>query len=115
MFPCFSPQSVGQLSNMIRIRLNNCIVSKENLHGVDNLQKLVSVGGYTRFIFIFNSIAVIITVNSIIVFIKQPSSEIFLANFFGQYFSELLENFSIASAKESKLSKAVDIKTLRHN
>ena len=43
-------------SNMIRIRLNNCTIfwkQWEFLHGLNNLQKLVSVGAIRRFIFSF--------------------------------------------------------------
>ena len=43
-------------SNMIRIRLNNCTIfwkQREFLHGLDNLQKLVSVAAIRRFIFSF--------------------------------------------------------------
>ena len=47
---------VNYASNMIRIRLNNCTIfwkQREFLHGLDNLQKLVSVGAIRRFIFSF--------------------------------------------------------------
>ena len=39
---------------MIRIRLNNCIIcrkQREFLHGLDNLQNLLSIGAISRFIF----------------------------------------------------------------
>ena len=42
--------------NMVRTRLNNCTIfwkQREFLHGLDNLQKLVSVGAIRRFIFSF--------------------------------------------------------------
>ena len=45
---------INYVSNMIRIRLNNCTnfwKQKEFFHGFDNLQKLVSVGAIRRFIF----------------------------------------------------------------
>ena len=47
---------VNYSSNMIRIRLNNCTIfwkQREFLHGLDNLEKLVSVGAIRRFIFSF--------------------------------------------------------------
>ena len=56
------------------------------MHGLDNLQKLVSVGAIHRFIFSFDNIVVIILVNSIIVFRKQPSAERYLANILSSVF-----------------------------
>ena len=47
---------VSYVSNMIRIRLNNCTnfwKQREFLHGLDNLQTFVSVGTIRRFIFSF--------------------------------------------------------------
>ena len=47
---------VNYASNMIRMRLNNCTIfwkQREFLYGLDNLQKLVSVGEISRFIFSF--------------------------------------------------------------
>ena len=47
---------VNYASNMIRIRLNNCTIfwkQREFLHGLDNLQNLLSVGAIRRFIFSF--------------------------------------------------------------
>ena len=49
------------------------------------------------------------------VFTKQPSAEVFLIyTYFHHYFCEVLENSCGTSAKESKFSKAVDVKTLEH-
>ena len=103
-------------SSMIRIRLNNCTIfwkQREFLHSFDNLQKLVSVGAIHRFIFNFSSIIVVIAVNSFVVFTKLPSIERYLANFFSPVFLWTFRNSLSASARESKLSEAVDIKTLR--
>ena len=50
---------VNYASNMIRIILNNCTFfwkQREFLHGLDNLQKLVSVGAIRSFIFDFFAI-----------------------------------------------------------
>ena len=133
---------VNYARNIIRIRLNNCTIfwkQQEFLHGVDNLQKLVSVGAIRRFIFSFFAnqnfsrdrkavllrkwIALVLQVkfrfmgyllvkvnalisgnikhhcyhHSSIVFMKQPSAEIFSKHFFRQYFCELLENSCSAS------------------
>ena len=47
---------VNYASNMIRIRLNNCTnfwKQREFLHGLENLQKLASVGATSRLILIF--------------------------------------------------------------
>ena len=133
---------VNYARNIIRIRLNNCTIfwkQPEFLHGVDNLQKLVSVGAIRRFIFSFFAnqnfsrdrkavllrkwIALVLQVkfrfmgyllvkvnalisgnikhhryhHSSIVFMKQPSAEIFSKHFFRQYFCELLENSCSAS------------------
>ena len=47
---------VNYVSNMIRIRLNNCTIlwkQREFLRGLDNLQKLVSVETISRLIFSF--------------------------------------------------------------
>ena len=47
---------VNYASNMIRVRLNNrttFLKQREFLHGLNNLQKLVSVGTGRRFIFCF--------------------------------------------------------------
>ena len=47
---------VNYASNMIRMRLNNCTIfwkQREFLYGLDNLQKLVSVGEISRFMFSF--------------------------------------------------------------
>ena len=60
-YDCCFPTFLGEVfvnyaSNMIRIRLNNCTIfwkQREFLHGLDNLQKLVSVGAIRRFIFSF--------------------------------------------------------------
>ena len=106
---------VNYASNMIRIRINNCNIFKkqrEFLHGLDNLQKLVSVGAICRFIFSFfanqnfkaatqmdrsstsSEISfhgllvkanVLVSENNIVVIIaviKQPSAERYLANIF---------------------------------
>ena len=55
--PAFLPEVwVNYASNMIRIRLNNCTIfwkQREFLHGLNNLQKLVSVGAIRKFIFSF--------------------------------------------------------------
>ena len=58
---CCLPTFLGEVlvnyaSNMIRIRLNNCTIfwkQREFLHGLDNLQNLLSVGAIRRFIFSF--------------------------------------------------------------
>ena len=95
---------VNYASSIICTSLNNSTIfwkQWEFLHGLNNLKKLVSVGAIHRFLFSFDSIVVIIPVNSIIGFTKQPSAEGYLANIF-------------SPAKDSKLSKVVDIKTLRH-
>ena len=47
---------VNYASNKVRIRLNNCTIcwkQREFLHGLDNLQNLLSVGAIRRFIFSF--------------------------------------------------------------
>ena len=47
---------VNYASNMVRIRLNNCTIcwkQREFLHGLDNLQNLLSVEAIRRFTFSF--------------------------------------------------------------
>ena len=55
--PGFLPEAlINHASNMICITLNNCTIfwkQQELLLGLDNLQKLVSVGAIRRFIFSF--------------------------------------------------------------
>ena len=62
------------------------------MYGLDNLQKLVSVGAIHRFIFSFDNV-VIILVNSIIVFRKQPSAERYLANILSSVFLGTFRKF----------------------
>ena len=56
-------------------------------------------------------ISVIVTVNSIIVFTKQPSAERYLANIFSQDFCELLANSWRATKNRSEKFQKVHKKT----
>ena len=59
---------VNYARNIIRIRLNNCNISwkqREFLHGLHNLQRLVSVGTIRRFIFIFLKIKTLVEIRAV--------------------------------------------------